>query len=354
MRQGDHTQDDLDIINTTWGSAVSYDSAKDVLTGLTTLYRQERRGELGSDKQRTIKSKMKSRYRNKYIENHSTEMDEVIKEFFKANLNSPNPLDFPIEKEQETSTTMTTLALEQMKRLNTNSTGSNTKFDFSIHNENLENKLVSNVYSTSRNANNQSFSKRICQAEDYLAGGGVVDADMKLFLERETKTENVFTAFVGMRVLFTANETSIFTSNNTMGIVTEIKCSPNGYVEAITVAPCVSIDLVPHPVVVLRKLHEEDYKGTQLARNQFPLKAADCGNGFTVQGCSLSIPLIYNSSRLQTQDVWARVYVAASRVTDKKYFFTLFPLQMGDIKPNPEALNFDRELRMYQRNKKLK
>jgi hypothetical protein len=351
MREGDCTQKDIDIINSTWGSAVSYDSAVDVLKGLTSLYRQERRGELGADKQRTIKSKIKSQYKNKFIENHCEDVEDLMNKFFqKISISDPlrPPVDFPVEEEQEAHTRMTSIALKQMDRLSSSYTGKNTTYDFSIHNENVENKLVGEIFTQSRNASSEGIEKRQSVAEDFVAGGGECTQAMKLFLENETKTEECLVVYVGMRVLFTANETSTFTSNNTMGNIKEIKCTPNGYVESIIVTPSVSFDLVPHPVVVFRKLHVEDFHGIQLTRNQFPLKPADCGNGFTTQGCSLSIPLIYNSSRLMLTNIWARVYVAASRVTDKKFFFSLFPLTIDDIRANPSALNFDREIRSQQ------
>jgi hypothetical protein len=354
MREGNCTKKDCDIINSTWGSAVSYDSASDVLKGLTTLYRQERRGELGRSKQTSIKSKLKSFFKNDYIKVHSLDIEVLSYNFLRKTTVSDSfaPLDFPIEEEQLAHTAMTKLALDHMLRLAPSYTGMNKSFDFSIHNENIEHKLVGEIFTQSRNLSSEGVEKRECLAEDFVAGGGECTQHMKLFLENETKTEECFVVYVGMRVLFTANETSIFTSNNTMGNVQEIKCSPNGYVESITVTPCVSFDLIPHPVVVFRKLHVEDCNGTQLTRYQFPLKAADCGNAFTTQGCSLSIPVIYNSSRLMLRDAWARVYVAASRVTDKKYFFPLFPLKMDDIKANPVALNFDREIRLNQRRKR--
>jgi nucleoside-triphosphatase THEP1 len=364
MREGCCTEADINTINNEWGSDASRNSALDALKGLQQLYRNERTGLLGIYAQSKIINKANVMFSNEtLIKEHKTHI-EILEHTL--NLQCTQRQFISEIQELATPTPMICEAIKQMERLKNSEAGANVDFNFVMNCENKENDAINNAYGASRmdfnQQENSATRKIVCvnEAEDYCGNDGKVTEAIKDFLTKETKTEQSLAIYIDQRVIFTWNGSSVFTSNNSMAIVKVIKYDTLGKIESVTVEPCTAPGIVPHPVIVTAKLYSENYPDPsgsgqiiQVTRLQFPLKAADCGNAFTTQGISLSIPMLFNGSRLMKESKWARVYVAASRVTDKKYFFTLFKLRSMEIKPNSIALRFDQMLRRTTSNWKF-
>jgi hypothetical protein len=366
MREGNCTDADMAEINHVWGSDANHTSAIDALMGLLKLYRKERSGLLGAETQQKSISKPSTCYHNKdLLKEHKKNIDCLEKEFNETLAISQGLLELPnhhfisAEKELKLFTPLVCNAINKAERLLKPECEQKTEYNFVINCENRENDSIKDEYDEKRkerdNLENVSLKTtvHINKAEDCSGEGVVITQAMKDFLDLETKTDQIFLVYVGERVKFTSNGIGVFVANNVMATVTQIKCDHQGKLESITVEPCVATGIVSHPVVVTAKLYTAEYPDPSgnkvcITRLQFPIKAADCGNAFTTQGISLSIPVLFNGSRLQTGSLWARVYVAASRVTDKKFFFSLFLLRSADIRANPIALAFDMMLRNWQ------
>jgi hypothetical protein len=364
MRTGTLTPNDLREVNDEWGGSVSYQSVMDTLEGLTDLFRKERLG-LVSDatKSTKIHNKILYQYINdellfkhrECILNAEAEYNKRQREKITHPQIHMDYKEVPLPENLEVlgMSPMVKIAVEKAERLKANGK-TNVAFDFVINVENAEHHAVSLMYNRSRRKPESDFDLREFKSEDTIPYGRLFDSKMKSHLNFETRTEEIFCVYTGMRIVMNDNKQSCFTSNNTLAVVTKVNLTFSGLVESVTVAPFTAPGIIPHPIVIFPKLHEVMYfdsvskETVKLTRLQFPLRAADCGNAFTTQGCSLSIPVIFNASRLTKKDLWARVYVAASRVTDKRFFFSLFPLRLQDIKPNRIALAFDRQLRNYE------
>ncbi len=341
LRVGTVDETDIHEMNEVWGGEADYGSAIDALKGIATLLRRERLGSM-HEKGDKIFNKIQNLYCNKILDEHHKDIQEMEQKY--------GPFVF----EDEESTAITALSRAALKRferlIKTDRKAKNVDYNFVINVERVENQLISLRYDTSRRNGNDGLILKCCIAEDSKSDGSKnLTHAMREFLNFETKTESQLMVSVGMRVSFTSNTSGTFVSTNSLGIITEIKSDSNGAIEYILVAPCVPKGIVSNPVRVLPHSHRLIYKDvnkelTELTRLQFPIKAADCGNAFTTQGCSLDIPVLFNGTRLLKSGCNARVYVAASRVTDKKYFFTLLPLSISDVKVNKHALNFDRHL----------
>ncbi len=341
LRVGTVDEKDMAEINDVWGSEADYGSARDALKGIAILLRRERMGNMGlkGDK---ILNKMQNLFCNKILYEHHKDIQRLEQKHGV----------FVYEDDESTSiTALTSAALLRFERLiKTDRTAKNTDYNFVINIERVENQLISLRYECSRQTANDGLIIKSCVAEDRKSDGSkILSHAMREFLNFETKTEANLMVSVGMRVSFTSNTSGTFVSTNSLGNILEIKSDFNGAVESILIAPSVPKGLVSNPVRIVPHCHRHMFKDennvlTELTRLQFPIKAADCGNAFTTQGCSLDIPVLFNGTRLLRSGCTARVYVAASRVTDKKYFFTLLPLSLSDVKVNKHALNFDLHL----------
>jgi hypothetical protein len=361
MRTGTLTLKDLEEVNDGWGGAVNYQSVLDSLEGLTDLFRKERLLQVSTKQSSTIHNKIVHRYNDDLLKKHREcvlNAEVVYNERLKIELKLKDPqkvylpVTLPEQLETLGESPMVKIAVERAERLNTNEK-TNITFDFVINMENAENRSVSLMYNRSRRIPGSGFVLWEYDSVDTIPYRIHFTSSSLNHLNYETKTEKKFFVYVGMRVVMNDNQQSCFTSNNTLATVIKVNTF-DGIVESIIVAPFTAQGIIPHPILIFPKLHEVMYidprskETIKLTRLQFPLRAADCGNAFTTQGCSLNIPVIFNASRLMKKDLWARVYVAASRVTDKRFFYTLFPLRLQDIKPNSIALEFDRLLRHYQ------
>jgi hypothetical protein len=360
MREGCCTEADMVEINDVWGSEANFTSALDALMGLLKLYRNERVGNLGDVVQQKIGNKARSFFHNKdLLLKHKEDIDKLERDYneqlrFQNSCDVRPPQYLPAKTELAECTRMVVSTLYKTNRLKKQDEHTS-DYNFVINCENVENDAIKNEYDESRKERDRSeLSKttlHVNQAEDCSGEGIILTSAMRDFLNHETKTDQIFVVYIGERVKFTSNGIGVFVANNVMANVTQIKCDAKGNLESITVEPCVAPGIIPHPVVVTAKLYSAEYPDPSgngsitVTRLQFPLKAADCGNAFTTQGISLSIPVIFNGSRLMTNSMWAKVYVAASRVTDKKFFFSLFYLRSSDIKANKIALAFDMLLR---------
>jgi hypothetical protein len=197
-------------------------------------------------------------------------------------------------------------------------------------------------------ANARTGIKFICPSIDVVIDSNKTwDKYMDKFALSETKFEKTLTISIGQLVLFTANDIDPNASNNELGEVLSVKYDTKGFVDEITIAPCLSNpDLIPHPLKVIRKkrqltYHESANAVYTITREQFPLKAADGFTPHAAQGVSFTQPYIINNFRNSSQGYGA-LYVSASRAVSKNLIFFLFPVKKTDFIADPLALAFDK------------
>jgi hypothetical protein len=126
-----------------------------------------------------------------------------------------------------------------------------------------------------------------------------------------------------------------------MGRITGFHLNGND-VEYIIVEPILSDGrLHPHPTHVYRKTKEVTFKGRNITRTQFPLKAADSGTLYTAQGVTFVHPYILNLQRY-SRNGHGKIYVALSRAISANLVFLLHSISKEDIIAHPVALLFDK------------
>jgi hypothetical protein len=174
----------------------------------------------------------------------------------------------------------------------------------------------------------------------------IFDKNTMDFIYNETKLENMIEIAIGQNVSFTSNDVDPNAANNSMGIVSDIKFADGEIVEIVVVPILTNVELVPHPIKVIRKLRQLTYVGNSkygaviLTRSQFPLRAADGSTVNSVQGVSLSIAHIVNSQRCSNKG-YGRIYVSCSRAVHERLVYILFKLRPEDVVACPIALKFD-------------
>lgn len=217
---------------------------------------------------------------------------------------------------------------------------------------------MENVEITSIVANYASYRKNMveqyhCPSKDVVEGGSIPwKSEMSFYAQSQTKLESMFKPSLNLKVFYTDNNIDKNVANNGLGKIIGFGINDNE-VEYITVVQCMNdTRLKPHPINIYRKtrtlLYTDSITNTtvKLTRSQFPLKAADSGTPYTVQGITLTNEYIFNNFRLSLND-YGRVYVSLSRASSEDLVFCLRPLVKADIKADPVALKFDK----YHRNK---
>ena len=169
-------------------------------------------------------------------------------------------------------------------------------------------------------------------------------------LDKDSNLEKKVTLVIGQRVLFTKNNISTWISNNGFGIVKELvwnNTNPN-QLDAVVVQPLSNDSKLSCPLISIQRIavrctQESEMFGTQEAtRTQFPLRPADTGTTYAVQGMTFNeLPCIMNNERAQMQRSYGYLYVALSRHTNPDFIFILHPIVKGDIVVHPAAKAFD-------------
>jgi hypothetical protein len=187
----------------------------------------------------------------------------------------------------------------------------------------------------------------VCRSRDLAEGGTIpFTSEMEHFAQSECRLETKLELSMLQTVFYTSNDIDRNLANNGMGRITGFHLNGND-VEYIIVEPILSDErLHPHATNIYRKTKETVYKGSNITRMQFPLKAADSGTLYTVQGVTFVHPYIVNTQR-HSKTGYGKIYVALSRATSSDLVFFLHRLSVNDVVAHPVALQFDE----YHRNR---
>jgi hypothetical protein len=165
---------------------------------------------------------------------------------------------------------------------------------------------------------------------------GVLYESDRTVIDRECKLLCLLEIVVGMPVSFTSNTIDVFISNNQLGIVHSVDET------TIIVTPIFNSAKSTSNINVKRETYYYKSNYYSYRREQFPLRPAYANNVYILQGMTYKSPntAIFNNQRMSDNN-YATAYTAYSRVEKSDDIFTLFPLDKRDICVNNKAVAFD-------------